>query len=77
MPHRGGSNKYPQSMFWIKNNKNMFTPVNPSYYIKLRFNAVYISRTCFHDVTSVREEEMNSFNESVRLASNCLQNVAK
>ena len=22
MPHRGGSNEYPQSMFWSKNKKN-------------------------------------------------------
>ena len=26
--HRGGSNKYPQSMFWIKNKKNMFILMN-------------------------------------------------
>ena len=33
-PHRGGSNEYPQSMFWIKNKKNWYTPVNPSFTIK-------------------------------------------
>ena len=27
-PHRGGSNKYPQSMFWIENKKNRYTNVN-------------------------------------------------
>ena len=26
-PHRGGSNEYPQSMFWTKNKKNRCTPV--------------------------------------------------
>ena len=26
-PRRGGSNEYPQSMFW---KKNRYTPVNPS-----------------------------------------------
>ena len=26
-PHRGGSNKYPQSMFWSKSKKNRYTPV--------------------------------------------------
>ena len=26
-PHRGGSNEYPQSMFWSKNNKYRCTPL--------------------------------------------------
>ena len=30
-PRRGGSNEYPQSMFWIKNKKNRYTPVNISF----------------------------------------------
>ena len=29
-PQRGGSNEYPQSMFWSKNKKNMYTLVNPT-----------------------------------------------
>ena len=29
-PHRGGSNEYPQSMFWSKNKKNRYTPAYPS-----------------------------------------------
>ena len=28
-----GSNEYPQSMFWITNNKNRYTPVNPNFTI--------------------------------------------
>ena len=32
-PRRGGSNEYPQSMFWSKNKKNRHTPVNPSFSI--------------------------------------------
>ena len=28
-PRRGGSNEYPQSMFWSKNKKNQFTPAYP------------------------------------------------
>ena len=28
-PQRGGSNEYPQSMFWSKNKKIMYTSVNP------------------------------------------------
>ena len=33
-PRRGGSNEYPQSMFWSKNKKNRYTPVNPSLLYK-------------------------------------------
>ena len=32
-PRRGGSNEYPQSMFWSKNKKNRYTPENPSFTI--------------------------------------------
>ena len=32
-PHRGGSNEYPQSMFWSKNKKNRYTPAYPSFTI--------------------------------------------
>ena len=32
-PHQGGSNKYPQSMFWAEIRKIMYTPVNPSFTI--------------------------------------------
>ena len=30
-PGRGGSNEYPQSMFWSKNKKNRHTPAYPSF----------------------------------------------
>ena len=30
---RGGSNEYPQSMFWSKNKKNRYTPAYPSFAI--------------------------------------------
>ena len=33
LPRRGGSNEYAQSMFWIKNKKNMYTTANPSFTI--------------------------------------------
>ena len=33
-PRRGGSNEYPQSMFFSKIRKNMYTPVNPSFTIE-------------------------------------------
>ena len=32
-PRRGGSNEYPQSMFLSRNNKIMYTLVNPSFTI--------------------------------------------
>ena len=32
-PRRGGSNEYPQSMFWTEIRKIMYTPVNPSFSI--------------------------------------------
>ena len=43
-PHRwGGSNKYPQSMFWGRNKKNNVHPCKPQfYYIKVGFKGVNI-----------------------------------
>ena len=43
-PRRGGSNEYPQSMFWAEIRKIMYTPVNPSFiiYIKVGFKGVKI-----------------------------------
>ena len=32
-PRRGGSNVYPQSMFWAEIRKITYTPVNPSFTI--------------------------------------------
>ena len=32
-PRRGGSNGYPQSLFWAEIRKIMYTPVNPSFTI--------------------------------------------
>ena len=32
-PRRGGSNEYPQSMFWSKNKKNRDIPAYPSFAI--------------------------------------------
>ena len=32
-PQRGGSNEYPQSMFWSINKKNRYTPAYPSFAI--------------------------------------------
>ena len=51
-PRRGGSNEYPQSMFWSKNKKNRFTPAYPSFSIKVGFRGIFIARRCFPDVIS-------------------------
>ena len=46
---RGGSNEYPQSMFWSKNKKNRYTLtcIPQFYYMKVGFKGVFITRTCF------------------------------
>ena len=50
-PRRGGSNEYPQLMFWSKNKKNRYYPCIPQfYYIKVGFKWVFIAWTCFPDV---------------------------
>ena len=49
-PRRGGSNEYPQSMFWSKNKKIGIPRIPQFFYIKVGFKGVYISRTCFPDV---------------------------
>ena len=43
-PRRGGSNEYPQSMFWAEIGKIMFNPCKPQfYYIKVGFTGVKIT----------------------------------
>ena len=46
---RGGSNEYPQSMFWSKNKKNMCKP--HFFYIKVVCKGVFITRTCYPNET--------------------------
>ena len=42
-PRRGGSNEYPQSMFFSRNKKNNVYPCNPQFdYIKVGFKGVNI-----------------------------------
>ena len=50
-PRRGGSNEYPQCMFWSKNKKNRYTlAANPIFSIKkVGYKGVSISRTRFPD----------------------------
>ena len=50
-PIRGGSNEYPQSMFFSRNEKNNVYPCKPQfYYIKVGFNVVKIIWACFRNV---------------------------
>ena len=47
---RGGSTEYPQSMFWVKNKKNRYSPAYPKFYsVKKRYKGVFIAWTCFPD----------------------------
>ena len=48
-PQRGGSNEYPQSMFWSKNKKKVY-PCKPQfYYMKVGCKWVFVTLTCFRD----------------------------
>ena len=47
-PRRGGSNEYPQSMFWAEIRKNNVYPCKPQfYYIKVGFKEVKLYRHVF------------------------------
>ena len=48
-PRRGGSNEYPQSMFWNKNKKISIPLTIPVLIKKKWFKGVYISQICFPD----------------------------
>ena len=76
-PHQGGSNEYPQFMFWIKNKKNRFNPANPSFYCtKVGFKGIYISRIRFPDVAGVHGCYLlyNRFVlQGYKIATQCLQ----
>ena len=49
-PQRGGSNEYPQSMFWSKKKEKYVYPSKPHFfYIKVGCKGVFITRTCYPD----------------------------
>ena len=51
----------PNPMFWSKLEKNMYTPAIPSVFcIKVGFNGVYFSWTCFPDKRHFKVD-INSF----------------
>ena len=55
-PQRGGSNKYPQSMFLSRNKKINVYPCKPQFYcIKVGFKGVKTLKGCFRDAPSICE----------------------
>ena len=48
--YRGGSNNYPQSMFWNKNKKHCIPQYTPVLLRKVGFKGVHIIRTCYPNV---------------------------
>ena len=38
------------TMFWSKNNKNVYPCIPQFYYIKVVYKGIYLSRTCYPDV---------------------------
>ena len=48
-PRRGGSNKYPQSMFWSKNKKIGSPLQTPVFLYKSGVKGVQIARICYPD----------------------------
>ena len=41
-PWQGGSNEYPQSMFWVKKKKKIGIPLHPQFcYIQVGYKGVY------------------------------------
>ena len=54
-PHkRGGSEEYPQCLFWIKNKKTRYAPANLSFTKNKCGLGVIFARTCFPDEISDR-----------------------
>ena len=49
-PQRGGSNEYPQSMFWSKTKKNVYPRKPHFFYIKVGCKGVFITRTYYPGV---------------------------
>ena len=41
-PRRGDSNEYSQCMFWIKNKKIRYTPANPSFFLYILHEHVFL-----------------------------------
>ena len=69
-PLQGGSNEYPQSMFFSRNKKNNVYTCKPQfYYIKVGFNGVKIIQACFRNVNHIRHKYFSPRNK-------CLGNLA-
>ena len=46
----------------------MYTPVNPSFYIKVRFKGVKIIQACFRDVNDLRSNDVKLSSKARLLA---------
>ena len=64
-PRRGGSNEYPQSMFWSKNKKDRYTPAYPSFVFVMRRK----SYTHFIKLVSLHQKT-NNLQFSVQIHGN-------
>ena len=51
-PQRGGSNEYPQSLFWSKNKKKIYPSKPHFFHIKVGCKGLFITRTCYPDDSS-------------------------
>ena len=66
-PQQGGSNKYPQSMFWSKNKKKYVYSSKPHFfYIKVGCKGVFITQTCYPDVYSCTPDKAIRYLAKVR-----------
>ena len=50
-PRQGGSNEYPQSIFWIKIRKIVYPSIPQIHTINVGFKGVFIAWTLLHDET--------------------------
>ena len=53
-PQRGGSNEYPQSMFWNKIRKICIPSKPHFFYIKVGCKGLFITRSCYPDENTWR-----------------------
>ena len=63
-PQCGGSNEYPQSIFWSKNKKKVYPSKPQFYYIKVGCKGVFVTRTCFRDARILHP---TAFRDTARL----------
>ena len=61
-PRQGGSNEYPQSMFWNKNKKKLVYPCKPQFYdMKVGFKRVYTTQIRFPETRDLGYKTTSPF----------------